>query len=212
MARYTGPKTKISRRFGEPVFGPDKYLDRRNFAPGQHGPANKTRRRKLSDYGMQLREKQKAKYVYGMLEKQFRRFYEIARARTGNTADILLQLCESRLDNVVYRLGLAPTRPAARQLVVHRHVELDGRVVNVPSVIVRPGQKVGIRERDRNMEAVVESLKHPSGRACDWLEMDEATKTGTFTMPGLRPLQPPSTTLAIWQLALISSPGNTQTQ
>ena len=136
MARYTGPKTKISRRFGEPVFGPDKYLDRRNFAPGQHGPANKTRRRKLSDYGMQLREKQKAKYVYGMLEKQFRRFYEIARARTGNTADILLQLCESRLDNVVYRLGLAPTRPAARQLVVHRHVELDGRVVNVPSVIV----------------------------------------------------------------------------
>ena len=124
MARYTGPKTKISRRFGEPVFGPDKYLDRRNFAPGQHGPANKTRRRKLSDYGMQLREKQKAKYVYGMLEKQFRRFYEIARARTGNTADILLQLCESRLDNVVYRLGLAPTRPAARQLVTHRHIEL----------------------------------------------------------------------------------------
>ena len=175
MARYTGPKTKISRRFGEPIYGPDKNLDRRNFPPGQHGPANKTHRRKVSDYGNQLLQKQKAKYVYGMLEKQFHRFYEIARARKGNTGEILLQLCESRLDNVVYRLGLAPTRPAARQLVTHRHVELDGRVVNVPSAIVRPGQKVGIRERDRNMEAVVESLKHPREKAYDWLEFDEAT-------------------------------------
>ena len=151
MARYTGPQTKISRRFGEPIYGPDKYLDRRNFPPGQHGPANKTHRRKVSDYGNQLLQKQKAKYVYGMLEKQFHRFYEIARARKGNTGEILLQLCESRLDNVVYRLGLAPTRPAARQLVTHRHVELDGRVVNVPSARVRPGQKVGIRERDRSL-------------------------------------------------------------
>jgi len=181
MARYTGPKTKISRRFGEPLYGPDKNLDRRNYPPGQHGPANKTHRRKVSDYGNQLLQKQKAKYVYGMLEKQFHRFYEIARARKGNTGEILLQLCESRLDNVVYRLGLAPTRPAARQLVTHRHVELDGRVVNVPSAIVRPGQKVGIRERDRNMEAVVESLKHPREKAYDWLEFDEASKTGTFT-------------------------------
>jgi len=180
MARYTGPKTKISRRFGEPIYGPDKYLDRRNFPPGQHGPANKTRRKKSSDYALQLREKQKAKYVYGMLEKQFRRFFDVCLAKRGNTGEILLQLCESRLDNVVYRLGLAPTRPAARQLVSHRHVEIDGKVVNVPSCIVKPGQKVGIRERDRNMEAVVEALKHPHDKACAWLEMDEAAKTGTF--------------------------------
>ena len=181
MARYTGPRTKISRRFGEPLFGPDKALERRNFPPGQHGPANKTRRKKVSDYGNQLLQKQKAKFVYGMLEKQFRRFYEIARARKGNTADLLLQLCESRLDNVVYRLGFAPTRAGARQLVVHRHVTIDGKVVGIPSCLVRPGQKVGIRERDRNLEAVVESLKHPREKACDWLELDEATKTGTFT-------------------------------
>ena len=180
MARYTGPQTKISRRFGEPLFGPDKFLDRRNFPPGQHGPANKTRRKKASDYALQLREKQKAKYIYGMLEKQFRRFFDVCLAKRGNTGDLLLQMCESRLDNVVYRLGLAPTRPAARQLVTHRHVEIDGRVANIPSAIVRPGQKVGIRERDRNLVAVVESVKHPRGAACGWLEFDEATKTGTF--------------------------------
>jgi len=180
MARYTGPQTKISRRFGEPLFGPDKFLDRRNFPPGQHGPANKMRRKKASDYALQLREKQKAKYIYGMLEKQFRRFFDVCLAKRGNTGDLLLQMCESRLDNVVYRLGLAPTRPAARQLVTHRHVEIDGRVANIPSAIVRPGQKVGIRERDRNLVAVVESVKHPRGAACGWLEFDEATKTGTF--------------------------------
>ena len=177
MARYTGPKTKISRRFGEPIYGPDKYLDRRNFPPGQHGPK---RRKKATDYGLQLREKQKAKYVYGMLEKQFRKFYERALASKGNTGDILLQLCESRLDNVVYRLGLAPTRPAARQLVSHRHVEVDGKVVNVPSAIMEAGQKVGIRERDRSMKAVVEALQNPRGKPYPWLEMDESTKTGTF--------------------------------
>ena len=177
MARYTGPKTKISRRFGEPIYGPDKYLDRRNFPPGQHGPK---RRKKATDYGLQLREKQKAKYVYGMLEKQFRKFYERALASKGNTGEILLQLCESRLDNVVYRLGLAPTRPAARQLVTHRHVEIAGKVVKVTTCIVKPGQKVGIRERDRSMECVVEALKHPREKACDWLQMDEAAKTGTF--------------------------------
>ena len=180
MARYTGPQTKISRRFGEPIFGPDKFLDRRNFPPGQHGPANKARRKKASDYALQLREKQKAKYIYGMLEKQFRRFFDVCLAKRGNTGDLLLQMCESRLDNVVYRLGLAPTRPAARQLVTHRHVEIDGRVVSIPSAIVRPGQKVGIRERDRNLVAVVESVKHPRGAACGWLEFDEASKTGTF--------------------------------
>ena len=180
MARYTGPQTKISRRFGEPLFGADKYLDRRNFPPGQHGPANKARRKKASDYALQLREKQKAKYIYGMLEKQFRRFFDVCLAKRGNTGEQLLQMCESRLDNVVYRLGLAPTRPAARQLVTHRHVEIDGRLCNIPSAIVKPGQKVGIRERDRNMVAVVESVKHPRGAACGWLEFDEASKTGTF--------------------------------
>ena len=184
MARYTGPKTKISRRFGEPVFGPDKYLDRRNFAPGQHGPANKTRRRKLSDYGMQLREKQKAKYVYGMLEKQFRRFYETARARKGNTADLLLQLCESRLDNVVYRLGLAPTRPAARQLVTHRHVELDGRVVNVPSVIVpsfqvRTGDTIEVKEDARSTQRFKDIEETAGGRIVpEWLDIDREAMKG----------------------------------
>lgn len=180
MARYTGPKTKISRRFGEPLYGPDKYLDRRNFPPGQHGPANKTHRKKVSDYGNQLLQKQKAKYVYGMLEKQFRRFYEIARARKGNTAEILLQLCESRLDNIVYRLGLAPTRPAARQLVTHRHVTVNGKVCNVPSCIVRPGEVVSVREKDRDMVAVADALKRAKSPAVTWLSWDEATMQGTL--------------------------------
>ena len=177
MGRYIGPKSKISRRFGEPIYGPDKVLERRNFPPGVHGAK---RRRKVSDYGQQLLAKQKAKYIYGMREAQFHRFYEHARSKTGNTGDILLQMCESRLDNIVYRLGLAPTRPAARQLVSHRHVTLDGKVVNIPSVQVKPGQKVGIRERDREMKVVVEALLHPSNAAYDWLEFDESTKTGTF--------------------------------
>ena len=178
MARYTGPKTKISRRFGEAIYGPDKVFDRRNTPPGQHGPK---RRKKMTDYGMQLREKQKAKYVYGMQERQFHTFYVRCLAKRGNTGDLLLQMCESRLDNVVYRLGFAPTRPAARQLVTHRHIEVDGKVVNVPSYIVKPGQKVGVRERDRNMDAIVESLKHPREKAYDWLTFDDAVKTGTFT-------------------------------
>ena len=177
MGRYLGPKTKIARRFGEPIYGPDKSLERRNFPPGVHGAK---RRRKISDYGTQLREKQKAKYIYGMREAQFHKFYEHARSKKGNTGDILLQMCESRLDNIVYRLGLAPTRPAARQLVSHCHIELDGTVVNIPSVQVKPGQKVGVRERDRDMKVIVETLMHPSNAAYDWLEFDEATKTGIF--------------------------------
>ncbi len=177
MGRYLGPKTKIARRFGEPIYGPDKALERRNFPPGVHG---QKRRRKVSDYGMQLREKQKAKYIYGMREEQFHRFYERARAKKGNTGDLLLQMCESRLDNIVFRLGLAPTRPAARQLVSHCHVELDGKVVNIPSCQVKPGQKVGIRERDRNMKVVVETLMHPTSGPYDWLAFDDASKTGTF--------------------------------
>ena len=158
MGRYIGPKTKISRRFGEAIYGPDKSLERRPNPPGVHGAK---RRRKIS-------------------EAQFHKFYEHARSKKGNTGDILLQMCESRLDNIVYRLGLAPTRPAARQLVSHRHIELDGKVVNIPSAQVKPGQKVGVRERDRNMKVVVETLMHPTGGAYDWLAFDEASKTGTY--------------------------------
>ena len=178
MARYTGPKSKIARRFGEPIYGPDKVLDRRNYQPGMHG---QKRRGKLTEYGQQLREKQKAKYIYGMLEKQFRIFFERARAKEGNTGALLLQMCESRLDNVVYRLGIAPTRPAARQLVSHKHIFVDGKVVNVPSFIVRPGMVVAVREKNKDMVAIVDSIKNPRVGKYDWLEWDEANMAGTFT-------------------------------
>ena len=178
MARYTGPKSKIARRFGEPIYGPDKVLDRRNYQPGMHG---QKRRGKLTEYGQQLREKQKAKYIYGMLEKQFRIFFERARAKEGNTGALLLQMCESRLDNVVYRLGIAPTRPAARQLVSHKHIVVDGKVVNVPSFIVRPGMVVAVREKNKDMVAIVDSIKNPRVGKYDWLEWDEANMAGTFT-------------------------------
>jgi small subunit ribosomal protein S4 len=177
MARYTGPRTKISRRFGEPIYGPDKVLEKRKNPPGQHG-ANK--RRKLSEYGVQLREKQKAKYIYGMLERQFRIFFERAKAKQGKTGDILLQLCETRLDNVVYRLGLAPTRAAARQLVSHCHITVDGKVCNIASYIVKPGQTVGVREKDRTMSVIVESLKNPRTMLASWLQWDEGNMTGTL--------------------------------
>jgi small subunit ribosomal protein S4 len=139
------------------------------------------RRGKLTEYGQQLREKQKAKYIYGMLEKQFRIFFERARAKEGNTGALLLQMCESRLDNVVYRLGIAPTRPAARQLVSHKHIVVDGEVVNVPSFIVRPGMVVAVREKNKDMVAIVESIKNPRVGKYDWLEWDEANMAGTFT-------------------------------
>ena len=177
MSRYTGPRTKISRRFGEPIYGPDKVLEKRKNPPGQHG-ANK--RRKLSEYGVQLREKQKAKYIYGMLERQFRIFFERAKAKQGKTGDILLQLCETRLDNVVYRLGLAPTRAAARQLVSHCHITVDGKVCNIASYIVKPGQTVGVREKDRTMSVIVESLKNPRTMLASWLQWDEGNMTGTL--------------------------------
>ena len=144
MARYTGPKTKIARRFGEPIFGEDKVLARRTNPPGQHG-ANK--RRKTSEYGVQLREKQKAKYTYGVLERQFRNLFDKAASTKGITGEVLLQLLESRLDNVVYRLGIAPTRAAARQLVLHRHITVNGQVVNIASYQVKPGDVVGVREK-----------------------------------------------------------------
>lgn len=177
MGRYTGPRSKISRRFGEALFGPDKVLDRRPNPPGQHGAR---RRKKLSEYGEQLREKQKARFIYGMMERQFRSFFERAKAREGVTGDILLQLCETRLDNIVYRLGLAPTRPAARQLVTHRHVTIDGKMCNIPSAMVKPGQVIGLREKSKSLTAVQDSLnKHRV--TVSWLEWNQASQTGSMT-------------------------------
>ena len=177
MGRYTGPRTKISRRFGEPLFGPDKVLERRPNPPGQHGAR---RRKKLSEYGEQLREKQKARFIYGMMERQFRTFFKRAKARQGVTGEVLLQLCETRLDNIVYRLGIAPTRPAARQLVTHRHITVDGKICNIPSATVKPGQVIGIREKSRNLSAIQESLgKHKV--TVSWLEWNEANQTGSMT-------------------------------
>ena len=176
MSRYIGPKSKIARRFGEAIFGPDKVLERRPNPPGQHGAR---RRRKLSEYGEQLLAKQKAKFIYGMRERQFRLFFKRALAKEGKTGDLLLQMCESRLDNVVYRLGIAPSRAAARQLVTHRHIVVDGKVLNIPSYIVKAGQTVGVREKDRQMVAITSSLEH-RGANCAWLTWDAATLTGTF--------------------------------
>ena len=178
MGHFTGPRSKIARRFGEAVFGPDKVLDKRPYAPGQHG-ANK-RRKKMSEYGVQLREKQKAKAIYGMREKQFRLFFERAKATQGITGDIMLGMCEMRLDNLVYRLGFSPTRAGARQLVTHRHMTVNGKVCGVPSYVVRPGEVVSIRERDRDMIAVVDSLKQHKSPVVNWLAWDEATMQGTL--------------------------------
>ena len=177
MARYTGPKTKIARKFGEPIFGPDKVLQRRNFPPGQHG---QNRRRKTSEYGIQLREKQKAKYTYGVLEKQFRNLFEKASSMKGITGEILLQLLESRLDNVVYRLGVAPIRAAARQLVLHRHVTVNGAVVNIPSYQVQPGDVVGVREKSKSLEVIGDALAGFNHTKYPWIEWDETVKAGKF--------------------------------
>ena len=175
MSRFTGSKSKVSRRFGEPIFGREKEIKRSN-PPGQHGAK---RKRKVSEYGQQLLEKQKAKYIYGMREGQFRIFFERAKAKQGKTGDLLLQMCESRLDNVVYRLGIAPTRAAARQLVTHRHIVVDGKMLNIPSYIVKPGQTVGVREKDRQMIAITSSLEHRPVSG-SWLTWDATTMTGTF--------------------------------
>jgi len=177
MARYTGPKTKIARKFGEPIYGSDKNYEKRNFPPGQHGAAKK--RKKVSEYGMQLNEKQKAKYTYGILERQFRKTYALASTKKGVTGEILLQLIESRLDNVVYRLGIAPTRDAARQLVSHRHITVNGKVLNIPSAMLRPGDIVAVRERSKSLEVITNSVQgHSNGFA--WLEWDSASLTGKF--------------------------------
>ena len=173
MARYTGPKTRIARKFGEAIFGPDKVLSKKNYPPGQHG-ANK--RRKTSEYGIQLREKQKAKYTYGVLEKQFRNLFEKASRTKGIKGEVLLQLLEARLDNVVYRLGMAPTRAAARQLVSHKHIIVDGKVVNIPSFSVKPGQIVGVREKAKSLEVIADALSGFNHSKYPWIEWDEASR------------------------------------
>lgn len=175
MARYTGPKSKIARKFGEPIFGEDKVLARKTNPPGQHG-AN--RRRKQSEYGTQLREKQKAKYTYGVLERQFRNLFKKASAMKGVTGEVLLQLLEQRLDNVVYRLGIAPTRAAARQLVLHRHIVVDGGIVNIPSYRVTPGQVVAVREKSKSLEVITDSLSGFNHAKYPWIEWDESIKGG----------------------------------
>ena len=175
MARYTGPRTKIARKFGEAIFGPDKVLSKKNYPPGQHG---NTRKRKTSEYGTQLREKQKAKYTYGVLEKQFRNLFEKASRSKGITGQVLLQLLESRLDNIVFRLGIAPTRAAARQLVSHRHIVVDGKVVNIPSYTVKPGQLVGVREKSKSLEVIASALAGFNHSKYPWMEWDQASMCG----------------------------------
>ena len=177
MARYRGPKSKISRRFKEAIFGPDKALERRPYGPGQHG--NTRRRKKESEYSGQLAEKQKAKYTYGILEKQFSNMFKQANSRQGITGEILLQFCESRLDNVVYRLGVAPTRRGARQLVTHRHITVNGHVVNIPSYRLRAGDVVAVREKSKTMQVISSALSAASSRL-DWLDWNVQTMSGTF--------------------------------
>lgn len=176
MARYTGPKSKIARKFGEPIYGPDKALERRNYPSGQHGLAR--RRKKISEYGVQLKEKQKVKYMYGLLEKQFRNLFEKAERSGGVTGEVLLQLLECRLDNIVYRLGIAPSRPAARQLVAHRHITVNGQVCNIPSANIRPGVEIGVREKSKSLEVVVESIRTNSTNKYSWLEWDSSSMNG----------------------------------
>jgi small subunit ribosomal protein S4 len=169
MARYTGPKAKISRRFNEPIMGESKALQKKNYAPGQHG---KTKKRKQSEYAIQLAEKQKAKYIYGVLERQFAHTFDKATRKKGVTGEVLLQLLESRLDNTVYRLGIAPTRRAARQLVVHKHILVNGEVVNIPSYSLKPGETVGVREKSKSLETISISLSIGSSKKYNWLEWD----------------------------------------
>lgn len=178
MARYTGPKSKIARRFREPIFGPDKALDRKNYPPGQHGVSK--RRGKQSEYSIQLQEKQKVKYTYGVLEKQFSNLFKKASAKGGITGNNLLQLLEARLDNAVYRFGIAPTRSAARQLVSHRHITVNGSVVNIPSYTLKAGDVVAVREKSQSLETITLSV---AGRAINkyaWLEWDAKALSGTF--------------------------------
>ena len=175
MARYRGPKSKIARKFKDPIFGPDKALERKNYPPGMHG--NTRRRKKHSEYALQLMEKQKAKYMYGILEKQFSNMFKRAQSKKGITGTNLLQLCEARLDNTVFRLGVAPTRRAARQLVGHKHITVNGRVTNIPSYSVRPGDVIAVRERSKSLEAITASLA-AANNTWDWLQWNPDTMSG----------------------------------
>jgi small subunit ribosomal protein S4 len=177
MARYTGPKTKIARKFGEPIFGDDKSFEKRNYPPGQHG--NAKRRGKKSEYAIQLMEKQKAKYTYGILERQFRNLFEKASRSKGVTGEVLLQLCESRLDNVVYRFGLSSSRRGARQLVSHRHITVNGSIVNIPSYQVKVGDVVGVREKSKTLNIIIEA-KGKDASAYEWLSWNSDQLQGTY--------------------------------
>jgi small subunit ribosomal protein S4 len=177
MARYTGPKSKIARKFREPIFGPDKALEKKNYPPGQHG--NTKKRAKQSEYAIQLMEKQKAKYTYGILEKQFARTFDKAARSHGITGEVLLQLIESRLDNVVYRLGIAPSRRGARQLVSHAHITVNGQVVNIASFTLKPGDVIAVREKSKTMEIITNSVSGAVNKHA-WLDFDRSTLSGKF--------------------------------
>ena len=177
MARYTGPKTKIARKFGEAIFGEDKNFEKRNYPPGQHG--NNRRRGKKSEYAIQLSEKQKAKYTYGILERQFRNLFKRAQSSGGITGEVLLQLCESRLDNVVYRLGIAKSRDGARQLVSHRHITVNGDIVNIPSYRLRENDVIGVREKSKSLQVIEDALAS-NNNVFEWLTWNAEKKEGTF--------------------------------
>jgi len=183
MARYTGPKAKISRRFNEPILGESKAAQKKSYPPGQHG---KTKKRKQSEYAVQLAEKQKAKYIYGVLERQFAHTFDKATRKKGVTGEVLLQLLEARLDNTVYRLGIAPTRRAARQLVVHKHILVNGDVVNIPSYSLRPGERVGVREKSKSLESITNSLSIGASKKYGWLEWDGGEMEGKVIQLPLR--------------------------
>ncbi|HEU5148136.1 MAG TPA: 30S ribosomal protein S4 [Chryseosolibacter sp.] len=183
MARYTGPKVRISRRFNEPILGENKALQKKNYAPGQHGRGKK---RKQSEYALQLSEKQKAKYIYGLLERQFAKVFVEAARLKGVTGEKLLQLLESRLDNVVYRLGIAPTRRSARQLVLHKHISVNGEIVNISSYQVKPGDIVAVRERSKSLEVITNSLALQGARKYNWLEWDNNEMAGKLINVPLR--------------------------
>ncbi|WP_298148300.1 30S ribosomal protein S4 [Flavobacterium sp.] len=177
MARYTGPKTKIARKFGEAIFGEDRAFEKRNYPPGQHGLAKK--RGKKSEYAIQLMEKQKAKYTYGILEKQFRGLFERASAARGVTGEVLIQLCEARLDNVVFRMGIAPSRRSARQIVSHRHITVNGEVVNIPSYHLKAGDKIAVREKSKSLDIIERSLA-ASSHVYEWITWNDSQKEGVF--------------------------------
>ncbi|GCC53548.1 30S ribosomal protein S4 [Chryseotalea sanaruensis] len=183
MARYTGPKVRISRRFNEPVMGENKALQKKNYPPGMHG---KTKKRKVSEYATQLAEKQKAKYIYGLLERQFAKMFDKASRKKGVTGEVLLQLLEARLDNTVYRLGIAPTRRAARQLVIHKHVTVNGEIVNIPSFSLKSGDEIGVRERSKSLETISNSLSVQSAKKYAWLEWNNSEMIGKLLHIPLR--------------------------